>query len=181
MRLRILLTAIVLAFLFSAQARAASEAPAAEGLGALQFLLGAWEGEHSGKPGGGSGEFVFEAALDGKVLIRRSQTSFPATPQRPAFRHDDLLIVFVDPAGGKLRASYFDNESHVIQYTVSVAADGRAATFLSDAAPNAPRFRLTYVAKNADEVAVKFEIAPPGKPEAFATYLEGSAKRRAPR
>jgi hypothetical protein len=43
--------------------------------------------------------------------------------------------------------------------------------------PQAPRFRLTYVREEDDLVAIKFEIAPPGKPDQFTTYLEGKARK----
>jgi hypothetical protein len=52
-------------------------------------------------------------------------------------------------------------------------------TFTSAAAPSAPRFRLTYQKESEDRVGVKFEIAPPGKPEEFRVYLEGKARKKA--
>ncbi len=36
---------------------------------------------------------------------------------------------------------------------------------------------MTYSRTGADSVSEKFEIAPPGKPEEFATYVEFAAKR----
>jgi hypothetical protein len=36
---------------------------------------------------------------------------------------------------------------------------------------------LTYLRKSEVVVTVRFEIAPPGKPEAFATYLEAATRR----
>ena len=69
---------------------------------------------------------------------------------------------------------YFDNEGHVIRYAVSVLGGGDTATFLSDASLSTPRFRLTYTREQDDLVAIKFEMAPPGKP--FITYLEGKAR-----
>jgi hypothetical protein len=46
-----------------------------------------------------------------------------------------------------------------------VAVD--SAGFVSEASADAPRYRLTYVRAGSDELNLKFEIAPPGKPDAF--------------
>jgi hypothetical protein len=40
-----------------------------------------------------------------------------------------------------------------------------------------PRFRLVYTRLAADSVDVKFEMAPPGNPDAFKVYTEGVTKR----
>ena len=181
--MRFAITVIFAMFLLGAAASgaAAAEAAPAAGLDSLRFLVGSWTGEANGAPGQGRGITTFEIALAGKALLRRSQTDFPATPARAAFTHEDLLVVYAEPRDGKQRALYLDNEGHVIDYTVGMAPDGRSATFVSDAAANAPRFRLTYVQQSSDEMLVRFEIAPPGKPDAFAVHVEGVVKRRAPR
>ena len=49
---------------------------------------------------------------------------------------------------------------------------------MSEAVASAPRYRLTYKKEETDQVSVKFEIAPPGKPDAFSTHVEGSAHRK---
>lgn len=46
-------------------------------------------------------------------------------------------------------------------------------------APGRPRFRLTYTKREGGTLAIKFEMAPPGTPDAFRTYLEGPAARDA--
>jgi hypothetical protein len=141
----------------------------------LRFLLGKWEGVGRGGPGEGAGAFTFELALDDTVLIRRGHSSYPATKDRPAANHDDLLILYTE--GGQLRAINLDNEGHVIHYAVTVSSDGRIVTFVSGPAQGAPRFRFTYTVVDKDTVNGKFEIAPPGKPDAFAVYIAGDARR----
>ncbi len=142
-----------------------------------KFLVGTWTAEGHGEPGKGEGTFSFGLKLQGKILVRRNSLEFPATPQRSAFTHEDLLVVYRDGGTTPNRAIYFDSEGFVIHYMASFSEDGKVLTFLSDASPQAPRQRLTYV-QNADEtLKVKFEIASPGKPEAFVTHVEGIAHR----
>ena len=141
----------------------------------FSFLLGEWIGEGKGSPGEGAGTFSFEIGLDGRVLVRKSHSTYPATKDRPAFAHDDLMLIYRE--GGGMRAIYADNEDHVIHYVVSVVTDPPGLVFLSDPAPNAPRFRFRYTRVGKDKVNGRFEIAPPGKPDAFSLYIEGDARR----
>lgn len=142
----------------------------------LQFLLGKWKGSGSGAPGQGAGSFSFEPDLQGRVLVRRAHTEYPAANGRPAAVHDDLMIVYADQS----RAVYFDNEGHVIHYAVQVAADGREATFTSTDPLPAPLFRLTYKQLSPGELNVAFAIAPSGKASDLKQYVSGSVKRSDP-
>ncbi len=150
-----------------------AQAPAADPFASLRFLLGTWVGEGGGQPGRASGEATFSLELDGHALARTSWAQGPAAPGRPAARHEDRLTLY--PEGGRLRALYVDNDGHVIHYTVVATADG--AEFLGDPGPG-PRFRLTYRRTGAETVSLAFDIAPPGKPEAFATYLRADMRRK---
>jgi hypothetical protein len=165
---------------------AASRDGGLPGLAGLSFLLGEWEGRGGGGPGQGSGWFSFSSDLQQKVVVRRNHSDYPAAEGRPAYSHDDLMVVYPQPAGRPLQAIYFDSEGHVIRYQVRLepaepaGSPGRpAAVFLSDAAPPAPRFRLTYQVTGPDTLDLTFEIAPPDKPDAFARYITASARRRA--
>lgn len=150
--------------------------PPAQPLSSLNFLLGAWEGEGRGGPGQGGGGFTFGPELQGKVLVRRSHAEYPATKDRPASSHEDLMVAFSE--GGKLRADYFDNEGHMIRYDISGPDERGSVRFISDAKTQGPRFRLTYTPTGKDTLSLRFEIAPPGNPEAFATYIEATARRK---
>jgi hypothetical protein len=142
-----------------------------------RFLIGEWQGEGDGGPGKGKGGFSFARDLQGKVLLRKNRTDFPATSGRPAFTHEDLMIVYPGEGEGKTRAIYFDSEGHVINYVASFSADRRTLTFVSDPTPSAPRFRISYTRGEGEILRIKFEIAAPGKPDEFKTYLEGAARR----
>jgi hypothetical protein len=148
------------------------------GWGPLQFLVGDWVGEGGGSPGQGAGEFSFQPDLQGRILVRKNFAAYPATKDRPASRHDDLTIVYRESEGGPLKAIYFDNEGHVINYAVTAPSGKDSVELLSDASPSGPRFRLTYSKAGADAVGIRFEMAPPGKPDAFSTYIEAKAKRK---
>ena len=144
----------------------------------LEFLLGEWVGEGGGAPGQGAGGFSFHPDLQRKILVRKSCAEYPATKDRPAFRHDDLTIVYQQPGTDRLRAVYFDNEGHVIEYAVEVSGDTNTVRFVSEPAASSPRYRLTYRLTGDETVAIQFEISPPGKPDSFSTYLEASARRK---
>jgi hypothetical protein len=140
--------------------------------GPLQMLLGEWTGEGTGSPGQGQGGFTFTPDLQNHVLLRKNFAEYPPANGRPAFRHDDLMLVYHD-AQKQIRATYWDSEDHVIPYRVT--ADEGKTVFVSDGPANEPRYRFTYTTVGADALAIRFEIAPPGKE--FATYIEARAHR----
>ncbi|PYJ90644.1 MAG: hypothetical protein DME70_00155 [Verrucomicrobia bacterium] len=163
---------MVLSGLFSAIAE-----PAGATWDQMRPLVGQWKASGTGSPGQGEGKFAFAFDLQNKVLVRKSHTDYPAVQGRPAFAHDDLMVVYLDERSHKFRADYFDNEGHVIRYTADSSQDGRTITFLSDAAPSQPRFRLTYTGQGSDKLDIKFEIAMPDAPDKFKVYVEGSANK----
>lgn len=142
-----------------------------------QFLVGEWVGQGGGAPGQGGGSLSFQFDLQQQVLLRKNHVDFPAVPNRPAFAHDDLTVIYPDPSGS-LRAIYFDNEGHVIHYTATMAEDGSTFTFVSDALPSVPRFRTTYIKGQNELLTIRFEIAPPDDPDVFTIYTEGTATRK---
>ena len=154
----------------------ASPADKPSGWGPVESLVGDWTGEGGGGPGQGSGSFSFKPDLQGKILVRKNRAEYPATKERAAFVHDDLMVVYRDTPEAGLRAIYFDSEGHTIRYEVQAAPDG-GVVFASAAEPGAPRYKLTYTRVEQDHLKIKFEIAPPGKPEQFATYIEARARR----
>jgi|SRR5579871_1035810 len=146
---------------------------AAENWGALQPLIGRWVGEGVGDPGQGSGGFSFEPDLQGKILVRKNFAEYAAAAGKPASRHDDLMIVFREDPAESLRAMYFDNEGHVIRYTVREARG--SVIFESDGPGTVTRYRMTYKTQGTDRLTLQFEIAPPGKD--FAPYIQATARR----
>jgi len=144
----------------------------------LEFLVGTWTGEGAGNPGNATGGFSFKWALQQKVLIRESNADYPATKDRPAVSHQDMTMVYEDPATKRLKAIYFDNEGHVINYTITVSQGMADIIFQGEVNPGSPVYRLTYTKTGSATLKLKFEIAAPEKPQVFVTYVEGLARRR---
>jgi hypothetical protein len=61
---------------------------------------------------------------------------------------------------------------------VTASSDQKTIEFVSEVLPSRPRYRLTYVRTGSDTLTLRFEIAPPGKPDSFSTYIEAKAKRK---
>lgn len=139
-----------------------------------QWLLGEWQGAGEGKPGEGSGTFSFAYDLNQKVLIRRGATTFPASGDRPASIHSDLMVIYLGGSSEPAKAVYFDNEGHTISYSISY--DGNSIVLTSDRVDGAPVFRLTYSSLGDKEMNTKFEMSRDGV--SFATYIQGRSVRR---
>ncbi len=165
--------------LLSGAAAAAPAAPPApeESFGPpWTALLGGWTGEGQGQPGAGGGIATFALDLEKHILVRRAQSDYPAAEGRPAVHHEDLLIIYPESGGAAVRAIFFDNEGHVIEYAASWSADGQALTFTSATRPGAPTFRLGYRVLDPESLSVAFDIAPPGS-GTFKPYVSGVMRR----
>ena len=158
------------ALLSSVGSLSAAAAPAASNsLDPLAFLLGSWDaGANTGAHGTGTGATTFERSLQGRVIVRTNHADYPALGDRPATKHDDLMVIYAHEDGAE--ADYYDNEGHKIHYVISTPAANHVV-FLGDAPAGAPRFRLTYSRRDDSTVDGEFEMAPPGHPETFQRYL----------
>ena len=83
------------------------------------------------------------------------------------------MIVYPDANDKTTKAMYFDNEGHVINYTVSLT--DKLITLTSLPSSNAPIFRLTYELLDQEIVNTKFEMSRDGVN--FMTYVEGKSKK----
>lgn len=165
----------IIGVLFVLSVRNAAAFPADDPWEPFQYLVGDWVGEGGGRPGQGTGRFSFHWDLQKHVLVRRNVAEYPAAQGRPAVVHEDLMVIHPGDDGA-MKAVYFDSEGHVIRYAIEVKDKG-TLVLVSDPSPSAPRFRLSYIKVQGDEVSIKFEMAPPGKPDGFRTYLEGKVRR----
>ena len=144
------------------------------GLAGLHFLIGVWHASGSGTPGEASGSAEFSPGLAGHIITRNSFAEYPPSTGKAGYRHEDLMVIYVN-TDSTVSADYFDSEGHVIRYAVNTPAPGKAV-FLSPALPAAPRYRLTYLLTPDGTLDGKFEVAPPGHTDEFATYLTWSSK-----
>ena len=149
-----------------------ARAQAPQGLGALAFLIGDWDAV--GSPPGESGAFVFSMAVQDHAIVRTNYAKYDAREGRPASRHDDLMLIFVEE--GALKADYVDSEQHVIRYTIEPRG-AREAVFLSEAKAGAPRYRLTYTLGADGVLAGQFDMASPDSPDLFKPYLAWKARK----
>jgi len=164
-----------LALTMSVATTATLQAAAPTGLDALSFLLGTWVTARGDQPGVPYGSATFARDLLDRVIVRRSFADIEPVGDGPTLHHADLMVIHAD-ASGTIQADFYDNEGHVIRYSVTVPAPG-IASFVSEAAPGAPCYRLTYRLGDNGRLAGRFEIAPPGKPEEFAPYLAWTSTR----
>ena len=93
----------------------------------------------------------------------------------PALLHEDVMIIYKSRDGNPLKAIYFDNEKHVINYDITYAGDKIILT--SEANPTMPRFRLIYEKLEEKGLNIRFEMAMPNAPEDFKMYIEGKNKK----
>jgi len=145
-------------------------------LGPLAFLLGDWRADGGGKPGEASGGFTFAPSLQDRVIVRTNHAEYPAAADKPSSRHDDLMVLYATDSG-EIRAEYYDSEGHVIRYVGRTPSAGEL-TLVSEVLEGAPRFRLRYRLSPDGGLEGRFEIAPPGQPDAFGPYLSWTARRR---
>ena len=164
------LTVLAVSMLAVGGAAAQPSAPAVD-WSAWAPLVGEWEGEAAG---GATGGFTFAPELQGRVLVRHNHAEYPKMGERPAMRHDDVMVVYRE--GDATRADYWDNEGHVIRYVATVEK-GKGFTFVSAPAAGQPRYRLTYTVTDAKTVALRFEVAPPNAPDAWKTYIQTAVHR----
>ena len=136
------------------------------------WLMGKWEGEGSGQPGQGGGTFSFEYDLDKEIIVRKSHSEYPATPDKPEVIHDDLMIIYMD-GNPEPRAIYFDNEGHVINY--SIIFTNNSIILTSDVIENVPVFRLTYTLLGNNTINTEFGMSQDGTN--FTTYIEGKSNK----
>lgn len=141
----------------------------------LSFLLGTWEAKTVNDPAViANGTYTFRKELNGHILARHTSATGCTGPEDFNCQHGDLLYIYTDALGQPLRAIYFDNEGHVIHYTVNTPT-ATTAEFLSEAGRPGLQFRLLYQLKDAVMIG-KFQIRMPGQQD-WKSYLEWTGSR----
>jgi hypothetical protein len=177
MRHRILVWAILMALAAMCYPALAQTGTADDPWAPFQFLVGDWSGVGSGQPRevvSGSTSFSFD--LGQNILIRKNRAELAPKPgEKSGAVHEDLVIIYRQPAEPPFRAIYFDSEGHVINYSVSFPARQQSVVFESDVSEKAPRFRFIYELGPDDLLSGEFDIAPPGGE--YKIYTKGLQKK----
>lgn len=132
----------------------------------LEFLLGTWNA-NSDNASGSSGATTFKFDLEKQVMVRTNFAQY-TKGQQAGTRHDDLMIIYVDPPGKPPRAIYFDSEGHTIRYNIAFP-ERNSVVFESEPSQPGPRYRLSN-SVTGKKLEGKFEIAEPGKSD-YKAYL----------
>ena len=168
----------MIAGMFAASALFSQTAPqTVTSMDALHFLEGRWEAKTPPAPGAPavSGTYSFQKELQGHILARHGSNDSCKGPADFDCDHHDLFYIFQDLPGRPLKAIYFDNEGHVINYDV-FASGPTKVVFVSPASTPGPRFRLLYDL-NAGIMSGKFQSQLPGETE-WKSYLEWSGSKK---
>ncbi len=166
--------AVVVFVSVGSSAWAQASLPAAD-WSAFSALLGEWVADKAA-PDDPSGRFTLAPDLQGRVLVRRNVAEYPKTKERPAFKHDDLMVISAEDSA--LRALYWDNEGHFIHYDVAISDNGTKFVFQSQAQAGKPLFRLTYVLVDKSKLAIDFEMASGASKGEFKSYIKATAHKK---
>jgi hypothetical protein len=121
--------------------------PALAPLGFLVGSLGAGTGKVAETGGTGSISSTFTVEAKSGALLRRDHTDLFDAKGRPTGGFDQIIVT--EAEGPDLCADHSDGE-HVIHHARAVP-------------PVVPRFRLAYNVNTATDLAVTFEMQPPGQ------------------
>lgn len=147
----------------------------ADPFASLSFLLGTWNARAVNNPSVvASGTYSFRAELNRHIIARHTIRADCKGPEDFNCQHGDLLYIYADASDQPLRAIYFDNEGHVIHYSVSTPTS-TTAEFISDRVASGPQFRLIYELQGG-VMNGKFQIRMPESRE-WKSYLEWTGSR----
>jgi hypothetical protein len=149
--------------------------PQQSNLANFKFLIGEWVGTGGGSISGmGGGGSIFKYDLDSNVIMRENFAQYPAQNDDSTYTHKDLMIIY--DRSSKLKAIYFDNEKHVINYNVEFAEN--KVIFTSEELKGIPQFRLTYEGAGDNKMKLYFDIAPPNAPGKFGSYISAELHKK---
>lgn len=147
----------------------------------LNFFVGEWLGEETGKAGIGKGEREYSFILKNKYLFVNNKSVFEPQEKNPEGEiHVDQGYFSFDNFRNLIVLREFHGEGFVIQYTLdSLSEDKKTMIFLSEAMENAPdgtRARQTFRIQNDNQFNEVFELAFQGKE--FSVFLENRWTRK---
>jgi len=143
----------------------------------FRFLVGSWEAKTTGGVAQAhvATSYSFRMELREYLMARHARNGTCSAPDDYDCQHSDLLYIYPTGNGSAFEAIYFDNEGHIIRYSLTSPKPG-TAVFLSDPALPGPQYRLSYTFLN-EVMSGQFEMKMPGQAD-FTSYLEWSGKRQ---
>lgn len=134
----------------------------------LEFLIGSWIGDETGKAGIGKGERTYEYIMNKKYIKMQNISRFEPQEKNPnGETHEDLTIFSRDEIRKLFVIRQFNIEGFVNTFILdTLKSDYRNFVFVSESTENSPKglkARLTYKINNKDEFMEFFELAYPGK------------------
>jgi hypothetical protein len=139
----------------------------------LRFLLGAWEGTSSGRPGNGTVRREYRLVLRDRFIEGRATSTYPPQENNPKGEvHEDIAYLSYDRRTKAFKMRQFHVEGFVTEY-VATGSGPAEIVFTSENLENIPagwRARETWRITGADSFVEIFELAEPGKD--FTVYSE---------
>ena len=134
----------------------------------LEFLIGSWIGDETGKAGIGKGERTYQYIMNKKYIKMENVSRFEPQEKNPnGETHEDLTIFSRNENRNLFVIRQFNIEGFVNTFVLdTLKSDNRNFVFVSESSENSPeglRARLTYKISNKDEFTEFFELAFPEK------------------
>lgn len=139
----------------------------------LEYFMGNWKSETSGKAGKGIGNQSFTIEMNGKYISLKNETKFEPSEKHPEGEvHIDWGMLSFDSFRKKIVYRQFNIEGYVNQYVLDNTKEG-IYVFETEAVENVPPgFKARITLKVVDKNTFKegFELAAPGKDYSGCIY-----------
>jgi hypothetical protein len=176
--------ALVLVLVLASGSAVLARETAADGLAAIQPLVGDWTGLGEGDPGTSAATRHAQRVQEDHYIMATGRSVYPKQDRNPKGEvHTSLDFWSFDKARGLLVLRQFDSLGFVSTYAQDRAASREGhIVMVSESLENVPagwRARYTYDFIGPDEYREHFELDPNGK--GFQTYVIGRYLRDRPR
>jgi hypothetical protein len=134
----------------------------------MEFLIGSWIGDETGKAGIGKGNRSYQFIMNKKYIKMENISRFEPQEKNPEGEtHKDMTIFSKDKIRNLIVARQFNIEGYVNTFVLdTLNSDNRKLIFVTESTENSPpgfKARLTYKIISKDEFTEIFELAPSGK------------------
>ncbi|WP_321308837.1 hypothetical protein [Marinifilum fragile] len=139
----------------------------------LEYFMGNWKSETTGKAGKGIGKQSFTTEMNGRYITLNAETKFDPSEKYPEGElHIDKGYISFDGFRKKIIYRQFNIEGYVNQFVLDNSKEG-VFVFETEAIENVPkgfRARITFEIVNENTFKEGFELAAPGKDYSGCIY-----------